>query len=230
MRNYVQMWLRQSFALTWGWGDTLSGLIGSAIPIAAHFFPEWGEQVSDSLWMVPVWGLAAAALFRLVLIAPYELWRRERARADSATSDLEAIGQSRPLRFGGVEFRFDYSKGPIGPLVIIRFAHHNLSANLVSYRLANVWAEIEGQTVAMNVRPTPTYEQPLTAGHFDCPLPEPMEITTFPAPVRVNFDYYYDTVPATRERRSGATLRYVLTGPNLGDPVEGYWYDDQREE
>ena len=230
MRDYGKLWLRQAFALTWGWGDTISGLLGSAVPIAAHFFPQWGQRVSESLWMTPIWGLATAAFFRFLLVAPYELWKQERAKADLASERLEAIAQTRPLRFTDAEFRFDYSKGETGPFAEIRLSHQNIASILVGYRLENVWVKVDGQTIFMGSPLTTTYQQPFTNGHFDCPLLNGVDITSYPAPIIVNFDYYYDTVPPTRERRSGATLRYVLTGPKHGDPVQGYWYDDQREE
>ncbi|MGQ3101620.1 MAG: hypothetical protein ACT6Q5_07760 [Sphingopyxis solisilvae] len=185
--------------------------------------------MSDSLWMVPIWALAGAGLFRLLFAAPYELWRQEKERADSATLAIEALGMGRQLRFLNAGFQFNYATPDRGPLATVRLFHCNASEQLIGYRLANVWAEVNGIRFNLLTLDRLVYIQPQAEGHYDCGLPEPVEIASFPAVVRINFDYFYDTVPATRERHSGATLRFIITAPEMGAPVEGHWYEDQRE-
>ncbi|RYG56654.1 hypothetical protein EON80_29130 [bacterium] len=211
-------------------GETISGLAASAIPISAHFFPDWGEAIDGDLWLIPVWGLAAAAAFRLLFSSPFELWKEEKERADRGASVISEIGAGRPLRFTMLEFRFDYSNGPTGPLTEIRFSHENVGIHLVSYCLEDFTIEIDGQIQTTTPPPQTVFQQPATRGHFDCRLSSPITIPSFPSTVKVGFSYSYDTVPPTKVRRTGGVLRYVLCGPQLGDPVEGFWYESQIEE
>lgn len=229
MGNYVKLWMGKSLARAWGWGDALSGLAGSAIPIAAHFFPAWGEKVSDSLWMVPIWGLAAAALFRL-LITPYELWRGERQRADIAECAMRAIGQHRPLRALTVLPMLTVDASGVGSVTALRFSHENIGPLLLRFTLGNMWIEWEGQRMVVPDAGQAHFAQPSSSSVVDCQLPTPIRISTFPGRIDVNFDYAYDSVPPLHPRKTGGTVWFIMTGDQVGSPVEGSWIRESREE
>ncbi|WP_157083163.1 hypothetical protein [Novosphingobium lentum] len=85
--HYAFLWLKRSFHRSFGIGDAIAGGIGSAANIGLHFHPSWQSKMTEMAWQIPLFGLAAALLWRL-LIAPYELWKEQKDRADKAECGL----------------------------------------------------------------------------------------------------------------------------------------------
>lgn len=139
--TYPKQWIRQAVSGAWGSGDALSSAVGALVGVIGHFLPTWGQRVNGSLWLIPLCALAAVTVFRFLFFAPYELWRRERDRANEANTSLQAIGQNRPFRFDGAQPILLTDSGKLG---FIRLNHSNLGPQLVKYSLEKLTLEIGG--------------------------------------------------------------------------------------
>ena len=229
MREYTKLWFKQSISRSWTIGDTISGAVGMLVGIVGHYSPEWTKEVSADLWLIPIYALAATALCRFVIFAPYELWKAEREKVTKNEVILLSMGAERPFRFEYTQFQFNIEGEHQGKLSMLRLGHVNMSDRLIQYELANVWIETEKTCYPAHIKEGKVYLHPYSQGYFDVPLGELISIEKFPETVWVNFDYSYDTVPPIKKRTTGAKIRYELTDNKPGATVRGPWYEEQRE-
>lgn len=96
--RYVSLWVRRAFHRSLGIGDFISSVVGNAVTVAVHFHPAWRSSVSDLVWQIPVFGLAGAMAWRII-VAPYELWKEQKARADAAAAGLHLDAESASISF-----------------------------------------------------------------------------------------------------------------------------------
>lgn len=83
-RTFYAEWLRRAFGQSINKGDYFSSVAGSVVTVITHYLsPDAAHSLSALAWQVPLWGLAAAMALRLVL-APYELWKEQKGRAENA--------------------------------------------------------------------------------------------------------------------------------------------------
>jgi hypothetical protein len=73
LRFYL-LWIARAFKRSISIGDFWASVAGNSLTVFIHLFPAWNAELGDLLWQVPVYGVAAAIIFRL-LVAPYELWK-----------------------------------------------------------------------------------------------------------------------------------------------------------
>lgn len=230
MREYTKLWFKQSLSRSWTIGDSISGAVGILIGIVGHYSPQWKNEVSGDLWLIPIYALAATAFCRFFIFAPYELWKAEREKAIKHEDTLSAIGSQRPLRFDAIEFQFNTDGEDIDKLGKLRFSHTNMSDRLIQYELVNIICETVTTSIAIPVKVGKVFLGPYSSGIFDVELQPVIALEEIPAMVLVNFDYIYDTVPPVKERITGAKARYQLTSTKPGSTVNGPWYDEQREQ
>lgn len=96
--RYLSLWVRRAFHRSFGIGDFVSSVVGNAATVAVHFHPAWKTNMIDLAWQIPVFGLAGAMAWR-ILVAPYELWKEQKARADAASTGLPLDADSASISF-----------------------------------------------------------------------------------------------------------------------------------
>lgn len=230
MREYTKLWLKQSLSRSLTIGDTISGVVGFIVGIIEHYSPQWKNEVSENQWLIAIYALAAAAFGRFFIFAPYELWKAQREKVNKYEDLLSNMGTERPFRFEYIEFNFNIENESEGSLTQLRFYHANIGNRLVEYELSNVFIETEKICYRLHPKCGKVFSNPGSVGFFDVPLEELISFEEFPATVRVNFDFIYDTSPSVKTRTTGAKVRYELTDNKPGSTVRGPWYENQREE
>lgn len=80
--RFIRLWIWGAIRRSVGLGDFIAGIVGNIITIFLHFYPNYETAMNDLIWQIPLYGLAAAMLYRL-LITPYELWKDAEERAVS---------------------------------------------------------------------------------------------------------------------------------------------------
>lgn len=229
-REYTKLWFKQSLPRSLTIGDTISGVIGMLVGVMRHYSPEWKSEVSENEWLIAIYALAATALCRFFIFAPYELWKVQREKINKYEELLSNIGAERIFRFEYIEFRFDTENENEGSLTQLRFHYVNIGTRLVEYVLSNVFIETEKKFHRLHPKSGKLFLHPGSWGYFDVPLEEPISFEKFPATVWVNFDFIYDTSPSVKTRTTGAKVHYQLTDNKPFPTVHGHWYEDQREE
>jgi hypothetical protein len=76
--QFLRLWFRQAFKRSISLGDLWGSLAGNIISIFLQFRPEFQPMLKDLLWQIPIFSMAGAMAFRL-MIAPYELWKEATA-------------------------------------------------------------------------------------------------------------------------------------------------------
>jgi hypothetical protein len=85
-RNYYRRLASYVIQKSWHVSDTLASAISLLIPpLAQWLFPEWGTRMTDFVWQVPLFVLAALTLVRGFL-APYWMYQ-EQERETKALND-----------------------------------------------------------------------------------------------------------------------------------------------
>jgi hypothetical protein len=79
--KFILLCLRESFRHSRSVVDLCSTVVGIAVPLIQKFWPQWFashgvKDVSDLAWQIPLGGLAAVTLGR-ILISPYWVWREQ---------------------------------------------------------------------------------------------------------------------------------------------------------
>lgn len=82
-RTFYREWSKRALHLSLKRGDFIASVAGNSLTIASQLVPGWPKGVTDLIWQVPIYGLAAAILWRFVS-APYEMWKELKVRGDVA--------------------------------------------------------------------------------------------------------------------------------------------------
>ena len=117
--KFISLWIRGAFARSIGLGDFWAGVAGNILTVFVHFYPTYEASVKDLIWQIPLYGLAAAMLYRL-LVTPYELWRNAEERAtlvNGVQSDVSTAYQTERARIraqhdAAIESRRDEANRP----------------------------------------------------------------------------------------------------------------------
>lgn len=78
--RFLRLWVWRAVKRSVGLGDFIASLIGNVVTVLSHFAVFSQSSVSDLAWQIPLYGLAAAFVYRLA-VAPYELWQEAEDRA-----------------------------------------------------------------------------------------------------------------------------------------------------
>ena len=82
-RGFYLEWSKRALHLSLRRGDFIASVAGNSLTVASQLVPSWPKGVTDLLWQVPIYGLAAAIFWRFVS-APFEMWGEQKQRADAA--------------------------------------------------------------------------------------------------------------------------------------------------
>ncbi len=85
--SFWRQWIGRAFSRSLGLGDLAGSLVGNAATVWVHYDPRWQSALADLRWQVPIFALGGALALRL-LVAPYELWKQQKDRADAAEALL----------------------------------------------------------------------------------------------------------------------------------------------
>jgi hypothetical protein len=89
-KPFYWLWLSTAFPGAWTITETVSGAFGLAALYLAKRRPDWGPELSDLGWQIPLGVFGLIFLVRLFL-APLEIYRDQRADIRSREEALRAL-------------------------------------------------------------------------------------------------------------------------------------------
>lgn len=84
--RFIHLWLWGALRRSVGLGDFIAGIVGNIVTVILHFYPAYEAAMKDLLWQIPIYGLAGAMAWRLMIV-PYELWKEAMATPASNVAD-----------------------------------------------------------------------------------------------------------------------------------------------
>jgi hypothetical protein len=153
---------------------------------SAHDQSHWTEAMWDFHVAAQafLWSVVIVFLISVLFLAPYQLWKEEKGRADRNEAGLLAIGEERPLLLTGMSFGWDWieTEDDEGPaLTSITLKHDNRGARHLRYSIENAWIEVLGRRIDLPTVQRGVIVAPYIGGIFQFQLPEAVRIDEFPA-------------------------------------------------
>lgn len=216
--------------------DLWSGLVAAGFTVAAHLLPEWGEALTDLLWQIPLWAVAAVIGVRLVM-APYWIARDQRERIAELEDRLARLTNEYAYalsldQINNEEARVRDKAGVVierqqGIALVLR----NTISRPLRYLVRELKINgVEGDGYANRGGVI----SPLALTTFySCKMPVPLEGMDQPHRLEIDFEIEYGppSKPVRLMRRSatlhvypeGNRTRFV-TKTESDTPIEGEWY------
>lgn len=181
-------------------------LTNAALAVALYAGWHMNAFTTLQLWTAAV----AMAALEIVLIAPYRLWKSNKAAIEEGKDKLKAMSQDRPLHYDHADFNHAVNKkaGTCNFSATIYFAHSG--DQMMKWRLRSWSIEANGKKLSSPAATTDYFVHKGQQAWYHIPSLQDVPVKNWPVSIDIAFDLEYDNVPPLSVRGSKRLIRYVV--------------------